>query len=299
MSLGQIKANLNSVRIYKHAFKNYIHVLYEIRYRTNKNVKVILKDGRKFLVSRYFVSAYAAIKFSNNPDISEVNIIKNKLTFVYKGNQLSFDVKGGGDFAGCFLSEDYKFLNVKDEVVIDVGMNIGDSSIYFALNGATKVIGLEPYLYPFTFAKKNIEECNLAAKIEFLNAGYGKDGEIIVDENRITDGGTNLVGSETGKKVRIFSLKTLVSEYNIVEAVLKMDCEGCEYNLLDEGSNVLRKFKRIQIEYHYGYEKLVNKLRDCNFDVEFTLPKKSYVKSYVALNSNPDVNIGYIYAVRQ
>jgi GT2 family glycosyltransferase len=52
--------------------------------------------------------------------------------------------------------KEYSFLNVVNRDVIDIGMNIGDSTIYFALNGARRVIGLEPYPYAFSYAKINV-----------------------------------------------------------------------------------------------------------------------------------------------
>jgi hypothetical protein len=66
-------------------------------------------------------------------------------------------------FCGCWVKDDVKFrywhnsildvfdyghwdgLNVEDKVVVDVGAFIGDSSIYFALRGASRVIAVEPH----------------------------------------------------------------------------------------------------------------------------------------------------------
>ena len=52
--------------------------------------------------------------------------------------------------------------------------------------------------------------------------------------------------------------------------------EGCEYNLLKEDNNTLKKFKRIQIEYHYGYEKLKEKLEEAGFTVSYSTPEKVF-----------------------
>ena len=92
--------------------------------------------------------------------------------------------------------------------------------------------------------------------------------------------------------INVLSLKTLLSDYHIDKAVLKMDCEGCEYNLLKEDNDTLKKFKRIQIEYHYGYEKLKEKLEDAGFTVTYSKPVESYNKDAPAQN----MLIGYIYA---
>ncbi|MEM3859391.1 MAG: FkbM family methyltransferase, partial [Candidatus Micrarchaeaceae archaeon] len=76
--------------------------------------------------------------------------------------------------------------------------------------------------------------------------------------------------------------------------ILKMDCEGCEYNLLNEDDETIKKFSMIQIEYHYGYEKLVDKLKECGFTVKYTEPKEFYNPS-----ARKTMMIGYIYAERQ
>ena len=63
------------------------------------------------------------------------------------------------------------------------GMNIGNSAIYFALNGAKRVIGLESYPYAFSYAEKNIKLNNLN-NIILLNAGYSKDSTILIDDKK-------------------------------------------------------------------------------------------------------------------
>ena len=190
-----------------------------------------------------------------------------------------------GDLIDVFVLEDYKFLNVDNETVIDVGANIGDSAIYFALNGAKNVIALEPYPYSFKLAIRNVRENNLENKIEVLNAGYGKDGEISIDENEKSGLGSKLKPSEAGEKIKIYSLESLLKKFNLDRAVLKMDCEGCEYHILNENNSVLAKFPQIQIEFHNGYKKLVKKLKRAGFQVKY-------------VNSRGLVTFGYIYAKR-
>ena len=181
--------------------------------------------------------------------------------------------------------EDYKFLNVNNEIVIDLGANIGDSAIYFALNGAKEVIALEPYPYSFNFAVRNVKENNLDDKIEIFNAGYGKDAEILVDENVINELGTNLKYSGNGRKIKSYSLGSLIKKLNLDTAILKMDCEGCEYHILNENNSVLAKFPQIQIEFHNGSKKLVKKLKRAGFQVDY-------------INRDGSEIFGYIYAKR-
>ena len=195
-----------------------------------------------------------------------------------------------GEILRIFFLEDYKFLNTKGETVLDIGANIADSSIYFALKGAIKVIGLEPSTYAYNYATQNVILSNLEEKILILNAGYGSDSEIFIDPNRTTSLGSQIIPG-TEKMIKIYSLKSLVTIYKLTSAILKMDCEGCEYSIIKEDIQVLRRFRQIQLEYHYGYEKLVDKLKYCGFDVKYTKPRKVY-------NSELKKNmaVGFIFA---
>ena len=115
------------------------------------------------------------------------------------------------------------------------------------------MIALEPYPFSYNFAIKNIDLNRVKEKIILLNAGYGSDSNVIVDQNKMTNIGSSLIQSKKGKEIRIYSLKTLIMSHGLgSDLMLKMDCEGCEYSLLEEETETLRKFKKIQIEYHYG-----------------------------------------------
>jgi len=57
-------------------------------------------------------------------------------------------------------------------------------------------------------------------------------------------------------------------------AVLKIDCEGCEYEvILNSSKTTLRKFSHILVEYHYGYKNIKKKLEKCGFQVSVTEPR--------------------------
>ena len=182
-------------------------------------------------------------------------------------------------------------MSVQGENVIDIGANIGDTAIFFALKGANRVISLEPYPVTFALAQKNINASEFSNKIQLVNAGYGEDKKIRIDTSFIPDNGTDIKESPLGKEIDMYSLETIMKKYGINSGILKMDCEGCEYHLLEEKNEIISKFSQIQIEYHYGYEKLVNKLNECGFRTKFTEPVKAY---------NPSIGktmfMGYIFA---
>jgi FkbM family methyltransferase len=263
-----------------------------------EEIPIVLLSSMKCVLYRYQV--YALLEFVNKGgDADEVLNYMLQEKVPYKGNGIIIHGWVGpvnrlnGDIFEVFIKEGYRFLNVKDKTVIDIGAGIGDSAIYFALNGAKKVISLEPYPYSFNFAVRNVKENNLDEKVALLNAGYGKDGEIIVDDNLVSNAGTGLKGSERGRRIKIYSLKSLFGEFDLNDdAILKIDCEGCEYNLLNEEDSILANFSQIQIEYHYGYKGLVEKLRKGGFEVNYTEPTKMFGQS----PSQTKMLIGYIYA---
>jgi len=287
---------IDTIMDYRRVYKNYVRVLFTlyIKRRKSKNydtvyIEVILKNGGYLNVPYGCVTAYARLLKYKNQNISNLSLNNDGLSFHYKNNLVDLDPSRFSDLAGVFFREEYNFLNIKDKDVIDIGMNIGDSPIYFALNGAKRVIGLEPYPYAFFFAEKNVKLNNFK-NIILLNAGYGKDSTMFVEDKKISSYSSALIASTNGgKEISIYSLRTLLNRYEIKDAILKMDCEGCEYNILNEEDEVLGKFEQIQIEYHYGYEKLKDKLEKSGFIIKYTEPKKSHNSNMVS---------GYIYAER-
>jgi len=283
---------------FKRSYTNYLSVMYNIR-KKEPIIRVKLRNGQVYHWNIWKVWMFHDITakvHSNNVNIDfnfDDDTKGRALKFAYKGRPLFFLNGELGDITEVFVEEGYKFLDVENENVFDIGANVGDSTIYFAVNNAKRVLGLEPYPYPYQIALENLEKNNLGnQKVTFLNAGYGEDGLIKVKTDIKTNIGNDLMPSNEGTEIRTISLKTLLKEYDYGSQVLKMDCEGCEYNLLKEDKDTLKKFKRIQIEYHYGYEKLKEKLENSGFVVSFTKPLHSYNK----YASNPNMVVGQIYA---
>jgi hypothetical protein len=95
--------------------------------------------------------------------------------------------------------------------------------------------------------------------------------------------------SSLGSNIHFYTLRELINKYNIDSpAVLKIDCEGCEYDIiLSNSKTMLDKFSHIQIEYHHGFGDLEKHLVDANFAVSHTRPKYEN-----------GMEIGWIYATK-
>ncbi len=197
-----------------------------------------------------------------------------------------------------FIEEQYGWLDVKGKKVVDIGANIGDTAIYFALKGAKHVYAFEPYPYSYRIAFRNIKLNRLEDKITVLNEGCsGKESVIKIDTTYKNTSGTDLKIFSKGKRIKITTLNDIVKRFNINHpAILKIDCEGCEYGvLLKADDSDLRKFKQIQIEYHYGYLNLEKKLEHAGFKISRTTPKHSINQEA----EDKELFIGLIYAGRK
>jgi len=179
---------------------------------------------------------------------------------------------------GYFLREPYKELNVVGRDVLDIGANVGDTSIYFALRGARKVIALEPYLHTFNQARFNISYNGFEDRILLLNEGAGRTGWLLLDQNLQSTRSTPAVVAPGGTKVRFNSLKELVDRFSLQDAVLKINCEGCEQELLlDSDKLTLRSFVQIGLEYHGDYSRISKRLDSAGFKVR--LIERNYANS--------------------
>ena len=264
-----------------------------MRFTSSDLIEIITKEGNHVKANRELITAYSCAKYIMNNNIQFVSIENEVLFFTYKNKRVKLVVGKASDPCGVFFSEDYKFLNVKNKIVLDIGANIGDSSIYFALNEAKKVIAIEPYLFAYDLLKKNIESNDLNETIEVINAGYGKMGNVIINSGENSNG-KFLTEHTQGVEVPTYDLSYLLKNINSNGIILKMDCEGCEYNLLNEPDSVYEYFDQIQIEYHYGYEGLVNRLTKAGFEVKYTEPKQFSTTNPMG----PIARLGFIFASR-
>ena len=188
-----------------------------------------------------------------------------------------------------FYDEDYAKLPVQNKIVIDIGGFNGDSAIYFTLKGAAKVISLEPFPKNYEIANKNIYKNNFENTVVLLNAACAKEnGFIKINSDYV--GSDNIAKNEKlGVEIPTMNLENLVNYYNVIDGCLKIDCEGCEYDiLLSCPKNILRRFSHIMLEFHHGINKIVKKLNDCNYrvDIKFLPNYKNNSRGYIFAHRN-------------
>jgi FkbM family methyltransferase len=286
---------------------NYIKNLFEIFLnfsRTYNNFSNVMKS---VLIKKYPIDA--VLKNGNHVKLVNFNatwflsLIHKQKEFEYNMNEdvviidspssalenkQKIKIIGGitnGDVINVFLKRDYRDLPVKGKTIVDIGSNIGDSLLFFAIMGADRIIGLEPFPKNYEKAKKNITINNFSDKITVLLAGCSsRSGHIIVDPNYDSGVDSKLGEFNQGVKIPLLTLENIIDNYNIPkDSILKMDCEGCEYESILTASNMIfERFNNIIIEYHHGYKNLKNKLEECGFKVSIKKPTASgFISSYL------------------
>ena len=297
--LFELSEKLHKIQLVREKFLNTYSVLMHVAFNKYPFVGILRENRETVTITDFLTLALyiAGMKdVTNHPE-------EDYIEFTYLGKKVKIQgTNKNGDLVASFL--EYNFLDVGGKTVIDIGANIADSSIYFCLKNAKKVIALEPFQYSYNYALQNITLNELSDKIILLKVGYGTDGIITIDDDGTTNTGAQLISNSAGtdqnnqrSKITTYSLKSLINTYcvNNDNLILKMDCEGCEYNLLNEDDEILAKFERIQIEYHYGYSELEKKLEDAGFVVSHTHPRKAYQLDY----SPPKLMVGYLFAKRK
>ena len=251
------------------------------------------KDYEKFWYSKLFFN-YLKEKFKN-----QIKIKNNTIKISKFNKEIRFyfsDIKQSLNTLSLieenFISEQYKDLDVKNKIVVDIGANIGDTAIYFALKGAKHVYAFEPYPYSYNLALHNIKANKLQNKITILNEGCEgrKNSKIRIKQDYKNYGGTDLKEFKDGKTIPITTLGDIVNRFKINNAILKVDCEGSEYGIiLKSKKETLRKFRSIMIEAHYGYINLEKKLKSAGFTTKHTIPTAGI--NQFAENQNIIINL--------
>ena len=208
----------------------------------------------KYLV--YYLNAInrgITIKTEDNKIIAYFGQLKiqflDKINGIYQLNEI-------------FITESYRTFDYKDKVVFDIGGFIGISALYFALNGAKKVYIYEVNKEAYNILINNISVNNFNNKIFAFNIGVSDDyKEKILNITEIK--GSSGFFSEFSKpmnikekrKIKLVPFKTVLKE-NV--DILKIDCEGCEFEILNSilNNKFIEKINEgIILEAHYIDEK--------------------------------------------
>jgi len=239
----------------------------------------------RFFLERYLHIRHVPISINNN--IAQVQFDGQTLFFRMTNSVVSL--------RETFLLGSYKGVCVQGKDVLDIGANIGDTAIYFALKGAKRVIALEPYPATYSIAMENLAINGMNGHISLLNAALGeKKGTILIDPCFMNSSCSPLREFISGNRIMVKTIDDLVKGYKLRNAILKIDCEGGEYAILK--SKKLRAFDEIIMEYHYGYKNIYEKLSREGFKVNLVGGARY---SFNAKADCPHMIVGMLHAAKK
>ncbi len=167
----------------------------------------------------------------------------------------------------------YDALNVKDKQIIDIGADCGDTAIQFAYRGAKEVYAYEPNLNSFKALELTLLNNRYKQIKEYNMAVLGKAQTIGINPEAKANRGGKIV--EGDYQIKATTLNDIVKEHNITNGILKMDCEGYEYEIIAGASDkTLLAFTDAVIEYHDYPKDLPDKFRNLGYKVDVPNPKQ-------------------------
>jgi FkbM family methyltransferase len=171
-----------------------------------------------------------------------------------------------GDYRGSF--------------VIDIGGYIGETALFFAQRGAKRVFCVEPSPDNLRLLERNISQSSFKDKIVVVRAAIlDKDGVIEFYMDNQSYHSHHVANSHEFMKVytrdtstynvQAMSFQSLLEYTGLEEVdVVKLDCEGSEYDiLLGTPDSVLKRVRKYIIEYHNGPDVLVKRLDELGYKV--------------------------------
>jgi len=143
-------------------------------------------------------------------------------------------INGVRQIVAVFVRKDYDQFNFKGKVVMDIGGYIGETALFFLDRGASKVISYEPHPELFKLLKKNVA-LNGYKAITHNKAVSAKAGTLDLFVTEELHSSTTC--PNRGNNLGSFEVETIsiISEIEKHEPdIIKMDCEGEEYAILEE-----------------------------------------------------------------
>ncbi len=200
------------------------------------------------------------------------------------------------------LNKEYAVVLGGDAVLIDIGLNRGIASLFFAAYpNIKKIYSFEPFKPTFELAKRNLElNRKLKEKIVPLGFGLGKAEAVL--ELSYMDRATGKMstthdvckGQKNTRKETVVikdaakEIASILKKNENERIIVKCDCEGGEFEIferLDEGK-LIGSIDIVLMEYHFNKpDELVSILTKNGFAVHTKVLSQK-------------INTGYIYAVR-
>lgn len=267
MKLSHLK-ELRNIRKLNNFFNNTYSAI--LQYIEKKPLITLKVEGNAIKVSRRFFEQLACSVLNNKVtslDLSEEQMVINKEIRIFRcdvdglgyfddnlllalnlseeAKKLGWRVEDGlwtngkvkflimlGILMETFNYNIYRIEGVKGRDVVDIGGSIGDTAIFYKINGARNIISLEPLSLPYNLAKMHIR-INGITGVNFIR------GALLAEKQNVNVPRCYPLYGSAGFSIqsKSFNDNEEVPSYTLSEImpedpyILKMDCEGCRFSI--------------------------------------------------------------------
>ena len=208
--------------------------------------------------------------------VNTVLELRNGLRFSVRAGTTDLAVLNEAVFMNPYLGHGHVELR-EDSVVMDVGANMGDFAIQAAARCPLgRVYAVEPMSEYSSLLETN-KRLNRLSNIEIIQVALGDhEGEISLSVAG-AESGAYFNGTTRTETARLTTLPQLMRDCGLERIdLLKIDCEGSEWDILPAAHAVLPRIRQICMEIHpcrgWTAEKLAEWLRASGYEVWYDEP---------------------------
>ena len=212
-----------------------------VRNNIDKKLHQIRKQNELGL--NWFRQKY--LKLHRSPDVKTYRLFGKPLSYISEYDLLH-------SLKELFIEEVYKADLGSNPLIIDCGANIGLSTLYLKRRHAdARIIAFEPDRLNFKLLNTNVQAFGLNG-VEVRQQAVWKEAAILSFKGGGTLASTiAAAGGDDTYEVSAVKLSDFILE---PVALLKIDIEGAEYEVLKEVEPKLSLVSRIFLEYHSTFE---------------------------------------------
>ena len=157
----------------------------------------------------------------------------------------------------CIIRDDYSLRGLKPSkgsFIIDIGGDIGSFSVAVAKQyPGARILSFEPSPSNYRLLKKNISlnKCKNVTAFRKAVTSHGKKVRLYIDASNPAESSL-YARKNTRVDTQSITLERAFRDFRIKKcALVKMDCEGSEYDiLLNAPDYILKKIEAMVVEYH-------------------------------------------------
>ncbi len=155
----------------------------------------------------------------------------------------------------------------RESTVVDIGSYIGDFAIYAGKVLGARVIAFEPSADNWALARRNIDRNRLADRVALNQLAVGGTAPVTLyvkrDGNEIHVAADPMEGAVAESIPSVTLAQALAMAGGAID-LLKIDCEGFEYDILDGApAEAFAPVRAVAMEYHHvsGWRERLPKLK--------------------------------------